>query len=112
MSFENNNKYNYSLELLIEQGRINTTSDRVDISNIITESDKIALDKLSNLWDQITILRKLQYTNIYVEQTIEQLKNTRLKYQPVIEKSDIYENIYNDAKKLETLEVQYNEFML
>lgn len=106
------NKYNYSLELLIEQGRTNTTSDRVDISNIITESDKIALDKLSNLWDQITILRKLQYTNIYVEQTIEQLKNTRLKYQPIIEKSDIYENIYNDAKKLETLEVQYNEFML
>ena len=106
------NKYNYSLELLIEQGRTNTTSERVDISNIITESDKIALDKLSNLWDQITILRKLQYTNIYVEQTIEQLKNTRLKYQPVIEKSDIYENIYNDAKKLEILEVQYNEFML
>jgi len=105
------NKYNYSLELLIEQGRTNITNS-IEISNMITESDKLVLDKLSNLWDQIIILHKLQYMNVYVDRTIEQLKNTRLKYQPSIEKVDIYKNIYNDAKILKISASQPSEFVL
>ena len=106
------NKYNYSLELLVEKGRTSKYSCNIEIINFITYEDELTLNKLHGLWNQITILRKLQYMNIYVDRAIEQLKNKRLKHQPIIEKVDIYENIYNDSKKLDILLIKSNEFAL
>ena len=108
------NKYNYSLELLIEKSRIDGSkrNDNIEITNFITKSDEFTLEKLRGLWDQITSLRKLQYMNVYVERAIEQLKNKRLKHQQEVKKVDIYENIYNDAKKLEISLIKSDEFAL
>ena len=106
------NKYNYSLELLVEKGRTSEYSCNIEIINFITYEDELTLNKLHGLWNQITILRKLQYINIYVDRAIEQLKNKRLKHQPIIEKADIYENIYNDSTKLEISSIKSNEFAL
>jgi hypothetical protein len=50
--------------------------------------------------------------NVYVDRNIEQLKNKRLNNQPVMEKVDIYENIYTDAKNLKKFAVHPNEFAL
>lgn len=105
-------KYNYSLELIIEQGRATQLDNTIDITNVITESDKMALNKLHDLWNQMNIVRKLRYMNVYVDRNIEQLKNKRLNNQPVMEKVDIYENIYTDAKNLKKFAVHPNEFAL
>ena len=106
-------KYNYSLELIVEQGRTdNTLSSQIDITSIITESDKLALNKLHDLWNQMNIVRKLRYMNVYVDRNIEQLKNKRLNNQPVMDRTDIYKNIYMDAQNLKKTEAQPNEFAL
>ena len=102
-------KYNYSLELLIEQGR---SGVNVDVVNVITDSDKVTLDKLYGLWNQMNTVRRLQYKNIYVDRNIEQLKNKRLKHQPIMERADIYKNIDNDAKELKISAILPNEFAL
>jgi hypothetical protein len=104
-------KYNYSLELLVEQGRTGV-KNVIDIASVITESDKIALDKLHDLWNEMNTTRRLQYKNIYVDRNIEQLKNKRLKHQPIMDKLDIYKNIHNDAMSLKILPNLPNEFAL
>jgi hypothetical protein len=84
----------------------------IDIASVITESDKIALDKLHDLWNEMNTTRRLQYKNIYVDRNIEQLKNKRLKHQPIMDKLDIYKNIHNDAMSLKISPNLPNEFAL